>query len=295
LAPSTRLHFIADREADASLFMADIIMRGHEFTVRAKGNRKLVDKGLRINVREKLIHHRPIAHMPLLITARPGRREREVNIFIRVARVPLVLRDRHAKKRSVRELTVVWARESGKVPAGEERVEWMLYTTENVTSAERAQAVVKRYSYRWRIEEMHRTLKSGLCRVEEMQLRSVDAATKWASMNSAVAARAERLKQRSRLEPELPASAELTETEIRGLILLKREEKRKTEVVPDEMPTLAQAVRWIADLGGYIGAKSSGPPGSIVIKRGLERVKCAAQVIEALEKKKKTKKTMTKR
>jgi hypothetical protein len=285
LAPQTRLHFIADREADASLFMADLIKRGLEFTVRGKTNRKLVDKGLRVPVRAKLIHQKPVARVPLLVPSRPGRRQREVTLLLRVARVPLILRDRHFKKRRIHQLTVVWARESGRVPVGQERVEWLLYTTDNVTSAAGAKAVLQRYSYRWRIEEMHRTLKSGLCRVEEMQLRSVEAATKWASMNSAIAARAERLKQRSRLEPELPASEELTATEIRALVLLKREEKKKTELVSDGMPTIAQAVRWIADLGGYVGSKSSGPPGSIVIGRGLDRVRWAAKAIDALEKK----------
>jgi hypothetical protein len=51
------------------------------------------------------------------------------------------------------------------------------------------------------------------------------------------------------------------------------------------MPTIAQAVRWIADLGGYTGNKSSGPPGSVVIARGLERLTIAVQVLQALEKK----------
>jgi len=285
LAPATRLHFIADREADASLFIADIIKRGHDVTVRAKGTRKVAAKGLRIPVRSKLNRQKPVARMPLLIKARPGRRQREVTLSVRMARLPLILRDRHAKKRRVHELTAVWAREEGRVPAGEERVEWLLYTTERVDTAAGACAVVQRYSYRWRIEEMHRTMKSGVCRIEDAQLRSVEAATKWASMHSAIAARVERLKQRSRLEPELPASEELTETEIRAIVLLKRDEKKKTEVIPNGTPSLAQAVRWIADLGGYVGNKSSGPPGTIVIKRGLERIRWAAKAIEALEKK----------
>ncbi len=42
------------------------------------------------------------------------------------------------------------------------------------------------------------------------------------------------------------------------------------------------AVRWLAELGGYVGNKRSGPPGSITIGRGLERLEFAARLIERL-------------
>jgi len=52
---------------------------------------------------------------------------------------------------------------------------------------------------------------------------------------------------------------------------------------PDKVPTIAQAVRWIAELGGYVGAKrSGGPPRTVVIGRGLKDVQTAAQVVTAL-------------
>ncbi len=111
------------------------------------------------------------------------------------------------------------------------------------------------------------------------------AVIKWATMLAAVAARVEKLKHRSRTEPEQPASVELSDTEIRALILIKREHKKRTETVPDTMPTIQQAVRWIADIGGCVAQKGNGPPGSSVIARGLERVTWSAKIIEAMEKK----------
>jgi hypothetical protein len=38
-------------------------------------------------------------------------------------------------------------------------------------------------------------------------------------------------------------------------------------------------VRWIADLGGYTGRSSGGPPGITVIGRGWERVEVAVEVL----------------
>ena len=283
LAPQTRLHFLGDREADASLLMRRILELGHEFTIRANGTRVVDTGSRRIGVRERLLEQEPLAHITLRVCARAGGREREAILEVRAARVPLVLRDHQRKDRVIRGITVVWARESAQLTEGDKRVQWMLYSTDHAVDAAAACAVVQRYCRRWRIEEMHRTWKSGTCNVERMQLRSKEAATKWACMLAAVAAQVERLKTLSRTDPDQPASVVLREVEIRALILLKRKEKKRTETVPNAMPTIAQAARWIADLGGYVGHKSSGRPGSVVLTRGLERVLAAAETIEALE------------
>src|SRR5690349_12795062 len=41
LAPHTKLHYVADREADAWLWMRHIVSQGHDFTIRARGTRKI--------------------------------------------------------------------------------------------------------------------------------------------------------------------------------------------------------------------------------------------------------------
>ncbi len=58
----------------------------------------------------------------------------------------------------------------------------------------------------------------------------------------------------------------------------------RTETIPEGVPSIAQAVRWIADLGGYTGKSSGGPPGSTTIGRGLERLMIWADAFEYAEK-----------
>ena len=122
-----------------------------------------------------------------------------------------------------------------------------------------------------------------MCNVESTQLHAKAHVIKWATLLAAVAMRVERLKHLARQEPTLPASAELTPTEIRALIVLKRKYKKRTEEISDAMPTIAQATLWIAEFGGYTGKSSGGPPGSITIGRGLEYLRAAADGIEALQ------------
>jgi hypothetical protein len=136
---------------------------------------------------------------------------------------------------------------------------------------------------RWRIEELHRTWKTGACRVEENQLRSANAAIKWATILIAVAVRIERIKQLSREEPDRPASDEFSPAEIKAAVLLRFEKSAKKKLRPGAVPTMAEVATWIAEIGGYTGKTSSGgPPGSITLARGLEQVRVAAKALEAL-------------
>ncbi|MBK8409364.1 MAG: hypothetical protein IPL19_15435 [Sandaracinaceae bacterium] len=66
-----------------------------------------------------------------------------------------------------------------------------------------------------------------------------------------MAARTEHLKRLARTQPDEPATCELTEDEIQVLIFAKRRIKTSVELVPDGIPPIKTAVRWIADLGGW--------------------------------------------
>ncbi len=177
---------------------------------------------------------------------------------------------------------MVWVSEAGTTPVGEAPLDWLLFTNLPVDTYEQGREVVQGYAMRWRIEEVHRTWKAGGCDVESTQLRTAEAIIKWATLLFAVAIRVERLKHAARTEPRRAADTELTASEIQALVLLKRREKKRTESIPDAPLDIATAVRWMADLGGYTGNSSGGPPGVTVIRRGFVRVRNAADALEQL-------------
>ena len=147
------------------------------------------------------------------------------------------------------------------------------YTPTNVPvlTAEHAQQIIDGYRARWRIEEFHRTWKQGDCNVEDAQLRSFDAVVRWATVLAAVATRIERLKYLSRVTPDEPATIELVDEEIEALKLDQRRRGVTKKKRLPKMPTIGEATRWVAELGGWIGLRN-GPPGSVTISRGLERL-----------------------
>jgi hypothetical protein len=281
-APGTRAWFQLDREGDSWNKLEHLERGGGLFTVRSNRDRRVRTARGRSTLREVLGRQQILGSYALEVPGNHGRRERLASMTIRAAVVTLDLRDKATGRTWPRRMTAIWVRESRTTPGSEKPIEWLLLTNYVVDSFEAAKLVVFGYAQRWRIEDFHKTWKSGVCDVESAQLRARSNLIKWATLLAAVAARAERLKHLARETPDEPASIELSAAEIQATILLKKKQKSRVEVVPDTMPTIAQATRWIADLGGYTGKSSGGPPGSITIGRGLRDVQVAAAVIEAL-------------
>jgi len=189
----------------------------------------------------------------------------------------VTLRLKNQQTKQVKELScwAVQVKEVGSCPKGEAPIEWRLLTTREVKDFESACEVVRAYALRWRVEEVHRTWKSG-CGVEETGL-SYEPFRLWATLLLCVAVRTERLKRRSRAEPEAPAEEEFSSEELQALRLLSSRAKRRKE--PAAPVKLGEATLWVAEMGGYMGpTPSRGPPGSTVIQRGLDKL---ANYVEA--------------
>jgi hypothetical protein len=235
----------------------------------------------RRSLREVLARQPVLARVTVDVTANARREARCARLDIRAARLPIVLRDKQqSKRRHITQLTVIWAHER-RHGYGVAPLDWILFSNVPARSGAAACAAVRRYSHRWRIEDFHRTWKSGLCCVEQSQLRSTNAVIKWATILAAVASRAERLRHRYRNEPEVAAADEFTADEIEAVVFLSNENRRAPLISADDL-RLAETIRLIADLGGYVGNRGSGPPGAVTISRGLERVLFAAGIMTRL-------------
>jgi hypothetical protein len=283
-APGTRCWFQLDREGDSWSILREADLGDHWFTIRASHQRRVVlPSGKRSNLKAVLAKQVVRTEYPLEVRAAPGRKARIANMVVRACRVTLDIRDKRTNRRSTMEVNVVQAVERGTTPRGEKPIKWALFTNRPVLTIKDLTDVIKGYSMRWRIEELHRTWKSGACRVEESQLRSTSAVSKWATILMAVAVRIERIKQLSREQPDRPATDEFTPVEIKAAALLYFGKSAKKKLASATTPSIADVTLWIASLGGYTGKTSSGgPPGSITLSRGLESIRAVAQALEAL-------------
>jgi hypothetical protein len=281
---TTKAVFLVDREADSAAMLCALAETGQGFVVRATWNRDVEagDKGRVRKLNEVFTYTRPLGRYDLEVAARPGRKARTANIELTATNVVLTLKDPRSKKVVRLALSAVRAMEVGTCPPDEDRIEWALLSTLPAKTFKDAMGVVGAYTLRWRIEEFHRTWKSGKCNVEESQLRSAEALEKWALVLAAVACRIERLKLRSRREPDAPATTEFTELEIRAVVLLKQRHGRPAPTPKNGGFTLAQMTTLVAQLGGYTGKSSGGPPGTTTLSRGLLKVRAVAEALAVL-------------
>ena len=274
--------FLIDREGDSAAMLSTLVGTGHSFIVRGNWDRVVAaDDGRPWKLRDLIAYQKVLGSYEVELPAGPGRAARTAKVSLRVANIVLPLKDPVTGRELGIHLSAVNAREMIDRPAGEDALDWLLLTNAKVTTFKEARASVSNYALRWRIEEFHRAWKSGHCNVEQSQLRSEQALRKWALVLAAVASRVERLKLLARETPQVPADVEFSEIELHALVLLKRRSKKKTETIPDAVPSIGQATLWLAELGGYTGKSSGGPPGATTISRGLFKLRAAADAIAA--------------
>lgn len=270
---------VIDREGDNRDILLGLKELDCNFIVRSSWNRRTLD-GVDNPFLKDALEREPVLGTYEVAMPRTGSRPARQSVLeVRAKAVELRFKSRSKENPAARmSLYVVRVREVPKADASSPPLEWILYTNVPVTTAEDARRIVDSYRVRWRIEEFHRTWKKGDCDVEDAQLRSVSAFVKWATILAAVATRVERLKYFARNKPGLPATVELTALEIE-VLKLDRTRRTTRRISLPEMPTIEDTTRWIAEMGGWMGLKSSGPPGSTTIARGLERL---AMMVDAI-------------
>jgi hypothetical protein len=110
-------------------------------------------------------------------------------------------------------------------------------------------------------------LKSG-CQIEQRQLESVARLERAPAVDQVVAWRLLALCKAAREQPDAAVTAWLGQAEWEALWC--HVHQRTTP--PKAPPGVRQAVRWIAQLGGFRARKGDGEPGPLTLWRGLHRL-----------------------
>jgi hypothetical protein len=153
-------------------------------------------------------------------------------------------------------------------PAGvEQPLDWLLLTSEPVTSLADALKVIDRYRRRWLIEEYHKAQKTG-CRLEQSQLEDRDAFIRLAAITGLVAARL--LQLRDQADDESTANTPAIE-HIDDALWLSIVSHLAKHDNPGTL-TVKQFYHTLARLGGWLGRKHDGRPGWQSLWGGFSQV-----------------------
>jgi hypothetical protein len=265
--PQTPFLSVADREADVyELFCAERAANV-QLLVRASQDRRVADADETVGRLRATLRAQEAATVTVAVPRHGAQPARTALVALRWA--PLTLQPpahRTAEHLPAVAVGAVWAHEEQQ-PPGAEALDWLLLTTLPVPDQAAAEQVLADYGCRFVIETWHKTLKTG-CAIEARQLQSAQALCRGLALYSVIAWRVLYTTLLARATPELPCTVVLAAEEWPALYCAIHH----TPQVPPYPPTLAQAVRWIARLGGFLGRTGDGPPGPTVLWRGFQHL-----------------------
>ena len=266
--PGLLVH-VGDREDD----IYDVFKRAHDagyrILVRAAQDRRV--EGEHSTLWAQVASFSPAGEgRPLSVPARPAkdgkpaRAARDTSIVIRYGLVTI----REPQGPGALDMYAVQVTEVDP-PSGVEPIEWLLLTTDPITSVEDAWQRVEWYRCRWRIEEFFQVLKSG-CRIEARQFESRSTYEPSLAISMLTAVRLLTMVKQARVTPDAPASSVLSQEEEH--VLVQHAQAKKMGHCDSSPLRLADAIVLIAMLGGYKARSCDGPPGWITFWRGLRRL-----------------------
>ena len=255
---------VSDRESHIYEFLADVLQHAMDFVVRAMSGRSFTQDGDEIFAAARQGSVR--ASYCLMLPRRPDRDAREAQLELRFGSLVLRRPQRALTDQASLMVQVVEVWEPSP-PPGQEPVHWLLLTSLPVQTVAQAQQLVTWYTYRWLIERFHFILKSG-CKLEQSQLRQEQSLERLLAVYSLVAWRLLWMTYQARLTPDAPCTLVLQPVEWHALYAFIH----RTSRLPTQPPSLRQAVRWIAQLGGFLARAADGDPGVKVLWRGWTRL-----------------------
>jgi hypothetical protein len=265
--PQTRFLCVADREADVYELFCAARAATVDLLIRASEDRRVTAEADEQGRLRATLGRQPIAAvLSVDVPRRAQAPARTARVWLRWRTLTFVPPKRRGAHLPTVSLRVVWVHEDDP-PAGSEALDWLLLTTLPLPDQAAAEQLLAYYACRFVIETWHKTLKTG-CAIEARQLQSAESLYRGIALYSVIAWRVLYATLLARTAPDLPCTILLAEEEWQALHCAHH----KTTQLPARPPTLAQAVRWIAMLGGFLGRKGDGEPGATVLWRGFQHL-----------------------
>ena len=272
----TTMVTVADREADIYDLWATPRRPGSELLIRVSHNRRVKHQARYLW--DAVLQSPVKGELKIQLNRSATRVPREATLTVRYTKLAIRAPAHRESKEHLEpvEAQLILAQEENP-PTGVKPVRWLLFTTLPVRDYQDAIRFLRWYSYRWLVERYHYVLKSG-CNMEKLQLEEVNRILRALATYCIVAWRLLWLTYEARQNPDSPCDSVLQLHEWQSLYCTVN----KTPVPPKTPPTLHEAVRWIAQLGGFLGRRHDGEPGVKTIWRGLRRLNDIAETWKLL-------------
>ena len=294
LQPEQASITVADREADVFELYALHQAQGGDFVIRAAQNRRLVGSAATVATAAAQLPQR--GQLTVRVPRGDGRPERSATVTLRSGQVTLQPPGYQSYAKARRQwwqdhpdvlplveyplepLTVGLVEVHEEVaPDAHQPLHWRLLTTLPVATLAEAARCIQIYRQRWMVERFHYVLKQG-CRVEQLQLASVDRMERALATYSLVAWQVLWITLLSRQVPEVSCEQVVSRSTWQAL----HAHQHRTRTMPATPPDLVTFVGMLGRLGGHLGRTRDGPPGVRTLWRGWQQLTPMVVLWEAL-------------
>ena len=273
LSEAATVTFIEDREGDIYEQFALIPDEKHHLIIRSRTTRNLTNG----NNLYAEVDSTPVAGVYTIEVPTDKRKQqykRKASIELRFTTCEIKCPDKVRNKGYPPSITItcISAKEIGNES---NPISWKLLTTHQIENFEEALQIVYWYSVRWYIEQVFRLLKHQGFGIEESELESGWALRKLVVMQLSALLKILQMNiAYSQPEGGQPIEEVFDAEQIDVMHKLNRKLQGNTPKLRNNFdPKTTKWATWIiAKLGGWKGYDSQGPPGVIVLTRGLERL-----------------------
>ncbi|WP_339745396.1 IS4 family transposase [uncultured Rubinisphaera sp.] len=279
--PETQLIMLADRESDITQVLNYCSCQtDFDWIIRADGDRVLNKSSATqpsVSMRDALRKTKPLYQQSLAVRSReswgsptvkhrPGKADRParvVNVAVHFSEV--TLNDPRPGRRDGLTVNTLLVREV-KPPKDVQPIEWVLLTSLCVDTREQAEQLIGYYLQRWMIELFFKVLKSG-CKIESRRFEHIDSFLPSLALYLIIAWRSLYVCRVSRTHSDVSCELIYRESEWKSVWQVVRR-----TLPPKQPPNLLEMTRIVAELGGYVNRKDTGPPGPQSMWLGLQQM-----------------------
>jgi hypothetical protein len=261
-----RVIAVCDREGDVFAYLANKQTHRERFIVRAEWNRNVTEQEEADHLIEVLKAAPVCGTAKVELPQRGGRPARTATLRLTKAAVEL----RRPKPLSAKHPASVQANavlaEEVNPPNEEERLSWMLLTTEPIGTLGEVENVLKFYRLRWRIEVFHKAWKTG-AGVERQRMQTAENLERIAVVLAFVAIRLIQLRELFE-EGDAVRCDQILDKDTWTLLWVSVEQTKP----PRTPPSTQWAYRALARFAGWTDTKSTGKVGWDTLWKGWSRL-----------------------
>ena len=257
---------VADQEADIFDLFLDAEEHGTHLLIRSAWDRCV--EGSAGHLHPTVEQSAVVKTYTVSVGRAPDRLPREARMALRFTTVS-VCPPRHRRHEAHLHPITLSAVDVQEIapPEGQKPLHWRLLTSMPIQTCDDAYQCVCWYGLRWLVERYHFVLKSG-CRIEQRQLGTAARLQNCLGVYAIVAWRLLWLTYQARQTPKASCEIAFEPEEWQTLYC----HVHHTSVPPATPPSLDEALRWLAQLGGFLNRKGDGAPGVKVLWRGWQRL-----------------------